>query len=81
MRRVRDTEDRRRIFIELTDEARRRAWEIWGPIAESVTALFEGYSDAELETILRFLRLSTAFLAQHTERIRGLPPDPSGGRR
>ncbi len=75
VRRVRDTADRRRIFIELTDEARGRAWEIWGPIAESVTALFDGYSDAELETILRFLRLSTAFLAEHTERIRGLPQD------
>ena len=75
VRRVRDTADRRRIFIELTDEARRRAWEIWGPIAEAVPAIFDPYSDAELETILGFLRLSIEFLAEHTERIRRLPSD------
>lgn len=77
VRRVRDTADRRRIFIELTDLARGRAWEIWGPIGEAVPALFEAYTDAELEMILRFLRASIAFLAKHTERIRGLPaPGP-----
>jgi DNA-binding MarR family transcriptional regulator len=84
VRRVRHTEDRRRIFIEMTDEARRRAWEIWGPIGEGVIPAFEAYTDAELETILRLvwrrggraglLRFSIAFLAEHTERIRGLPP-------
>ena len=81
MRRVRDTADRRRIFIELTDEARRRAGEIWGPIAEAVPTAFDPYTDAELETILSFLRFSVEFLAEHTERIRELPPDPPGGRR
>ena len=30
VRRVRDDVDRRRILVELTDEARHRAWEIWG---------------------------------------------------
>lgn len=78
VRRVRDTGDRRRVFVELTDEARRRAGEIWGPIAEAVPAAFDAYSDAELETILNFLRFSNEFLAEHTERIRGLPKAEAG---
>ncbi len=71
--RIRDTGDRRRVFAELTDEARRRASEIWGPIAAEAVPFYDGYGDAELLVIRDFLRRGREFLAAHTERVRALP--------
>ena len=75
VRRVRDTVDRRRVLVELTDEARRRALEIWGPIAEEAVAGLERYSDEELTLIVDFLRGGSEFLGRHLARIKALPPD------
>ena len=61
--------------------ARRRAGEIWGPITEAVPAILDPHSDAELETILGFMRLSIEFLAEHSETIRGLPAAEAGDTR
>ena len=74
VRRVRDTEDRRRVFIELTDELRARAGEIWGPLA-GVSGKFLGrHSDADLRVLRDFLRDSIAVLDEHAARVRALPP-------
>jgi len=70
VRRVRDTVDRRRVLVELTDEARRRAEEIWGPIAMEAAEGFAGYSDDELAFLRDFLVGSQEFLARHLARIR-----------
>ena len=77
VRRVRDTEDRRRIFIEMTDEARRRAWEIWGPIGEA-ESFYAGYSDEQLAQLLDFLRQAQEFLARHRGRIESMLADRGG---
>jgi DNA-binding MarR family transcriptional regulator len=74
VRRVRDTEDRRRVLVELTDEARARSWEIWGPMAEEGMGGLARYPDDELLLIRDFLRAGRQFLAAHTERIKALPP-------
>jgi DNA-binding MarR family transcriptional regulator len=74
VRRIRDTDDRRRVLVELTDLARERAEEIWGPIAASATRGLAVYSDAELRLIRDFLRGGRDFLAAHTERVKALPP-------
>jgi DNA-binding MarR family transcriptional regulator len=74
VRRVRDTGDRRRVLVELTDELRVRAGVIWGPIADEAAAAFDRYSDAELELIVEFLHFGREFLAAHAERVRALPP-------
>jgi DNA-binding MarR family transcriptional regulator len=79
VRRVRDPEDRRRVLVEVTEELRRRAEVVWGPIAAGAEAAFDGYSDADLELILTFLRLGREFLATHTERVRNLPPFAEAG--
>lgn len=71
--RVRDTDDRRRVLVELTDEARRRGEEIWGPIAAEGPAGLANYSEAELILIRDFLRFSREFLGKHLERIKALP--------
>ena len=74
VQRVRDTVDRRRVLVELTDEARRRAGEIWGPIAAESAETIAGYSDAELVFLHEFLQNARDFLARHLERITTEPP-------
>ena len=82
VRRVRDDSDRRRVLVELTGEARRRAWEIWGPIAEASSSNLARYSNEELLFIRDFLRSSRDFLMEHLERVKTLPaPRPVSRRR
>ena len=83
VRRVRDDVDRRRVLVELTEEARRRTWEIWGPIAEASMSGLARYSNEELLFIRDFLRSSREFLSEHLERVKTLPatPKPSSGDR
>jgi DNA-binding MarR family transcriptional regulator len=76
IRRVRDTADRRRVLVELTDEARRRAWEIWGPIGEEAMKNLDRYGDAELLLIRDFTRGGREFLDEHLARVKALPPLP-----
>ena len=77
VRRVRDDVDRRRVLVELTDEARRRSWEIWGPIAEASTARLGRHSNEELLFIRDFLSSSREFLLEQLERVKTLPPTPA----
>jgi DNA-binding MarR family transcriptional regulator len=63
-----DPSDRRRVLVQLTDKARRVAGEIYGPLVGEMTA-FERYSDAELRLIADFLRLGTATLRRHADRV------------
>jgi DNA-binding MarR family transcriptional regulator len=71
LRRLRDPADRRRILVELTDQARAASREIYGPLAQAVTE-FERYTDAELELLADFLRTGSGLLLENTERIRAL---------
>ncbi len=63
-----DRSDRRRVIVQLTDKARQIAAEIYGPLAGEMTA-FERYSDGELRLIAEFLRLGTATLRRHADRV------------
>ena len=76
VRRIPDPADRRRVLVELTELARERTWEIWGPMAESAAAELARYSDAELVFMRDFLRRGREILAEQTERVRALPPRP-----
>ena len=78
VRRVRDTEDRRRVLVELTEEAGRRAGEIWGPIAVEAESFYAGYSDEQLAQLLEFLRQAQEFLARHRGRIESMLADRGG---
>lgn len=57
--RTRDEIDRRRVLVTLTDEARRLAWEVYGPIAEYARPRLDELSDDELVVILGYLELAT----------------------
>jgi DNA-binding MarR family transcriptional regulator len=78
VRRLRDTGDRRRVLVELTDRARQVTQEIYGPLATAMTE-FERYSDDELRLIGDFLRLSGELLGVHTARIEAQRRRRDGG--
>jgi DNA-binding MarR family transcriptional regulator len=66
--RTRDTEDRRRVLVEVTPELRRRATELYGTPEEGASALAD-YSDVQLEFLIDFLRRDIGY---HEERMRRL---------
>jgi DNA-binding MarR family transcriptional regulator len=70
LRRVPDPGDRRRVLIEVTELLDRRAMELWGVLGERGTPILAKFSTAELEAVLRFLRLSTELNEQRAAEIR-----------
>ena len=70
-RRIRDTADRRRINIEVTPEFYARAEEIWAPLVRDwQDAVTNGFTAAELERIIKFLRTTDEVGSRHIDRLR-----------
>jgi DNA-binding MarR family transcriptional regulator len=59
VRRVRDTSDRRRVVVEATAKAHRRAWTLYGKVSEKLNEQLERYPDRELTLLRDFLRERT----------------------
>lgn len=76
VRRARDTRDRRRVLVEITDEARDRAWRSYGPLAEDGSHDLARYSDEQVALITDFLQRGRALIDRHRERALA---DPGGG--
>jgi DNA-binding MarR family transcriptional regulator len=55
-RRVRDPADRRRVLVELTDEAREQGRAFWVEHSRYGQRLYRRYNEKELELILEFVR-------------------------
>ncbi|MGW4019874.1 MarR family winged helix-turn-helix transcriptional regulator [Streptomyces sp. NPDC005009] len=66
VRRSRDTADRRRVLLEVEEEATRLGWAFFGPVIGEVVTVAEGFDAGELETVRRFL---TSVL-ESTRRVR-----------
>lgn len=71
VRRVHDTEDRRRILVEVTARARRVGRDIWGQLTREGLAHASRYSVEQLNTILDFLRADRELQDRHAARLRG----------
>ncbi len=67
-RRTRDTEDRRRVLVEVTPELRRRAAQLYGTPEEGANELAD-YTDDELEFLIGFLRRSIAYQEERMRRL------------
>jgi DNA-binding MarR family transcriptional regulator len=70
-RRTRDTEDRRRVLVEVTPEVRARAAQLYGSPEEGAQALAM-YSDEQLEFLISFLRGSVAYQEERMRRLEEL---------
>jgi len=60
-RRVRDTDDRRRVYVELSDAARRNTGRFYAEHAELAESLYRRYSESEIELLLEFVRRGREF--------------------
>lgn len=69
-RRVRDDGDRRRVLVEITEKARRRADDLYGELGRRGRELLGAFTVAELELITRFLRVSSELNEEHAARLR-----------
>jgi DNA-binding MarR family transcriptional regulator len=65
-----DPADRRRAVVALTEEARRQADRIYGPVGEAGVAELQRWTAAELELIADFLERGRALQLTEAERIR-----------
>ena len=74
VRRIRDTQDRRRVIVEITDEVARQGAPVYGPLIADAEAAHGIFDADELELIARFIRIERGLLAKHTERVAGLNP-------
>jgi DNA-binding MarR family transcriptional regulator len=60
-RRVRDGDDRRRIYVELTASAREQASGFYTEHAQLAESLYAQYTEAQIELLLEFVHRSRAF--------------------
>lgn len=71
-RRASDSEDRRRVRVEVTPAFRRSAERVWGPVAADWHATLSArFTREELELIAEFLRATTEIASRHVQRLRG----------
>ena len=70
-RRTRDTQDRRRVLVEVTPELRRMAARIYGTPDEGADAL-AAYTSEQLELLLGFLRGNIAYQEERMRRLEAL---------
>ncbi|MGH3300459.1 MAG: MarR family winged helix-turn-helix transcriptional regulator [Streptosporangiaceae bacterium] len=75
VRRLRDASDRRRILVEMTEQARQGAAEVYGPLIE-VLAEYGKYSDDELRLITSYIERGSELLLEHGTRIENHPRRP-----
>ena len=72
LKRVRDQDDRRRVWLEPTPKVWERTAEIWGPLSELWQSRAGNLSREELEFILEFLADGNEMMAGEIERVQAL---------
>ena len=66
IRRTRDSHDRRRVVLEMSDSAMAAGAEHFGALQRDLTAAMGGYSDGELAVVRRFLEDMTRVIEGHS---------------
>lgn len=69
VRRMRDTQDRRKVIVAVTDELDRVGAPVYGPLIADAAEAHAVFDAEELELIARFIRIERGLLAKHTERV------------
>ena len=63
VRRVRDTADRRRVVLVVEEQAIALGWSFFGPLITELVTATRSFSEAELDTVRRFLLAMTDVIA------------------
>jgi DNA-binding MarR family transcriptional regulator len=81
VRRERDSEDRRKVFIAVVPESVGKIGRLYEPLQRAVLKQWEHYSDAELKLLLRFADQSYQTMLEATANLKGMieaPKEVSG---
>jgi DNA-binding MarR family transcriptional regulator len=70
LRRLRDPNDRRRVLVELTDAARARALELYGPLKDMGWSFTGGLDEEDLRLLIEFNRVSRDINERRAAEIR-----------
>lgn len=62
--RERDTADRRRVLLAVTDRAVELGWSFFGPLIDRLVGTMDGFEPQELEVVRRFLDVTGEAVAQ-----------------
>ena len=73
VRRATDPADRRRVTVEVTEQARRLTDELYGPIVHDGFELLDKYGAAELTLLTDFLTATRELYERHLTRVRATP--------
>ncbi len=65
-----DPNDRRRSVVRPTEEGARRAWQLYGPLAEEGEGVLAGYTADQLRLVIGFLTRSRDVQHRHVDRVR-----------
>jgi DNA-binding MarR family transcriptional regulator len=68
VRRERESADRRRVHLMVSAEAVALGWSFFGALIDGMLAAMEAFTDAELDTVARFLRAMAEVTAEDTRR-------------
>ena len=69
-RRVRDEEDRRRVYVELTEKVHGIVWRYYEPLARLSEKLYEKYTDEQLALLLDFLESAAELYEPELARLK-----------
>jgi DNA-binding MarR family transcriptional regulator len=78
VRRERDTGDRRKVIVEMTQSGRELIGDLYGPLAREGSRGLARFSDAELEKVLAFLAEATELVDRHRRRLASRGASPAG---
>ena len=70
VRRVRDEVDRRRVFVEVTDEMLERAGQVYGPLAARAEELLGNLTDEQLRVMIAVLRRGAQMQLERAAALR-----------
>lgn len=71
LQRAFDPTDRRKVWVELTTEAKKLADEVYGPLGRAGVSQLDALTDEQLFTIIGFLEVSRRITMESVEAIRG----------
>ncbi len=83
VRRARDEDNRRQVFLQLTEEFAVVTRELFGPVGEEGMRQLQGLTDEEVATLIKFFSQSHDQRAKRTEWVREQArdaPDPIANR-
>jgi DNA-binding MarR family transcriptional regulator len=78
VRRERDAQDRRKVFIVPAAESMAKLGRLYAPVQRAMHQLYDGYSDAELRLLLKFASEGYEAMLKATTELKTMVEAPKG---